>query len=268
MASPPCKRRKLSAVQLGQASELEVASAFHGQEDYSLRLRLRSFVPRAPVSFYEIYSRAMEQRFFVLNRMRCGTECCPEEKIELAGSTGNIYTVVISRLPSCTCPYALDGKQCKHIVFVMCRVLEAKWELLYQLALLPSELRQLFERAPPINNDQYRLEDNRKPLEDCPICFTALEKLDDTVYCLATCGQNIHRECFEIWASTKRRGNKTVTCPMCRSKWHDCNGGNIRSEGYENVAHLLGISRRRTSSSRDKRRRFVFDEYDEYHWRY
>lgn len=38
---------------------------------------------------------------FVINRQRQGTENEPEEVIELAGSTGNIYTVKINKMPSC-----------------------------------------------------------------------------------------------------------------------------------------------------------------------
>ena len=53
----------------------------------------------------------------VLNRIRGGTDDDPEEVIELAGTTGNIYTVTITKLPSCTCPDATKGNQCKHIIY-------------------------------------------------------------------------------------------------------------------------------------------------------
>jgi hypothetical protein len=32
--------------------------------------------------------------------------------------TGNIYQVKISKEPNCSCPDALNGNQCKHIVYV------------------------------------------------------------------------------------------------------------------------------------------------------
>lgn len=80
--------------------------------------RLRRFRPRAPQSFHDIYARALSQRFFVLNRSRAGTSECPEERIEMTGSTGNIYTISIGEIPRCNCPHAEAGNQCKHILYV------------------------------------------------------------------------------------------------------------------------------------------------------
>ena len=55
---------------------------------------------------------------FVIDRVRHEVDGCPEEVIELAGSTGNVYEVTIGRQPSCTCPDNQKGNQCKHIVYV------------------------------------------------------------------------------------------------------------------------------------------------------
>ena len=55
----------------------------------------------------------------------------------------------------------------------------------------------------------------RKPLEgDCPICFESLEEasLNETLYCKAQCGNNIHKECFSQWARNKRAEGVAVTC--------------------------------------------------------
>ncbi|KAJ2977338.1 hypothetical protein NUW58_g7842 [Xylaria curta] len=218
--------------------------------------RLRRFRAKAPASFNVIYQRATEQRFYVLNRSRCGTSECPEEKIEITGSTGNIYTVHIAQIPSCNCPHARKGNQCKHIIYVMSRVLRARLELVYQLALLSNELREIFESAPLIGIDgdskSESQDPNRKQLEgDCPICFTPFEDAEETVYCRATCGQNMHKECFEMWAATKRQSARAaVTCPMCRSPWQDDEDvvkkiekiGTVGADGYVNVADQLGIS--------------------------
>lgn len=57
-------------------------------------------------------------RLFVLGRKRAGTEDDPEERVDIAGTTGNIYEVVIGRVPKCTCPDNVKGNQCKHIVYV------------------------------------------------------------------------------------------------------------------------------------------------------
>jgi hypothetical protein len=72
------------------------------------------------------------------------------------------------------------------------------------------------------------------------------------VYCRATCGQNIHKECFEMWAATKHQtARDAVTCPMCRSPWQGDedmvkkikNTGTTGTDGYVNVADQLGMSR-------------------------
>ncbi len=55
---------------------------------------------------------------FVIDRTRGGTDDVPEETIDMAGTTGNIYSITIGQVPSCTCPDNQKGNQCKHIVYV------------------------------------------------------------------------------------------------------------------------------------------------------
>lgn len=134
----------------------------------------------------------------------------------------------------------------------MSRVLRARFDLVYQLALLTTELQEIFENAPPIETGDDHHDNKRKPLEDdCPICFSPFEEPEETVYCRATCGQNIHKECFDTWAATKRKSRDQVTCPMCRTPWEEDEGdvaqrvkdkGRIGMDGYVNVARQLGIS--------------------------
>jgi hypothetical protein len=181
----------------------------------------------------------------------------------MTGSTGNIYTVTICQLPVCSCPHNQKGNQCKHILYVMSRVLRARADYVYQLALLSSELREVFANAPPIEADDAETgtgNGKRKRVEgDCPICFNEMDGGAETiVWCRAACGQNIHKECFEMWASTKRqqagRGSQAdVTCPYCRSIWEGDDDmvkkikktGKVNDEGYVNVAEQLGISTER-----------------------
>lgn len=135
----------------------------------------------------------------------------------------------------------------------MKKVLNAPFDLVYQLGLLSTELQDIFAAAPPIAAPAGGQSDKRKPIEgDCPICYCELE-VDDPgsiVWCRAACGQNIHQECFQMWAHTKGASGN-VTCPMCRSVWKGDEGavakvrkdkGDIE-EGYINVADQLGISR-------------------------
>jgi hypothetical protein len=60
----------------------------------------------------------IECRMFVISRTRSDTDSIPQETIEIAGTTGNIYHVTIGLLPSCTCPDNNKGNQCKHIIYV------------------------------------------------------------------------------------------------------------------------------------------------------
>ena len=227
--------------------------------------RVKRFRPKPPANFQVVYDRAISQRFYVLSRSRSGTPECPEETVEMAGTTGNIYHVHIARVPTCTCPHSQKGNQCKHVIYVMSRVLRARFHLVYQLALLSPELREIFTDAPPIQisvdhpaaGGESKENNKRKSIEgDCPICFVPFGGPDDTVYCRAQCGQNMHKECFEMWAATKRKSARDkVTCPLCRTPWQGDddvvkkiqNTDILGDEGYVNIADQLGISRERGS---------------------
>ena len=91
----------------------------------------------------------------MIDRTTGGTTEIPEETIEMVGSTGNIYSVHICQMPSCTCPDNQKGNQCKHIVYVcqmpqliqiptdsysqvLHNVLKAPDHLQYQLAFISS----------------------------------------------------------------------------------------------------------------------------------
>jgi len=88
--------------------------------------------------------------------------------------------VTVNKVPSCTCPDAEKGNQCKHIIYVMVNVLKAREDLAYQLALLTSELREIFANCPvtPQTKDGSSTDTggSRKPVEgDCPVCVMEFE---------------------------------------------------------------------------------------------
>ncbi|KAI6790223.1 hypothetical protein KC363_g5414 [Hortaea werneckii] len=265
---PPQKRKskkvKLSKDQGGQGSKSQKTQKPKDEEK-----RLRRWRSHPPSSYLEVRERALTQRMFALDRQRdTSNPDHPTESISLAGTTGNVYTIVIDKVPSCNCPHARKGNQCKHIAYVLSRVLRAPAELEYQLAFTSAELRKIFEKAPPLPSetadasgagDEGNRDGNRKPLEgECPICCVDFEPESGEVivYCRAACGNNIHAECFKQWAATKRGGGN-VTCPFCRSPWQgdeqDVKGvmkeGPRNAEGYVNVATQLGLSGRRDYSS-------------------
>ncbi|EOA85752.1 uncharacterized protein SETTUDRAFT_161688 [Exserohilum turcica Et28A] len=227
-----------------------------------------TFRRSATQSYLTVKERALTQRLTVLSRERCGSDDTPEEKVIIAGTTGNVYTVLVDREPSCDCPHAKKGNQCKHIVYVMLRVLRAREEIAYQLALLSSELREVFQNAPPIpgvgtngkDGTQKQGEDgNRKPIEgECPICYDDLDNKENIDYCKASCGNNVHRSCMQNWKAASK--GKT-TCPYCRATWQEDTNlpgklGDINTkglarneDGYVNIAPQLGLSGERDYST-------------------
>lgn len=224
--------------------------------------RLRRWRKHAPSAYREVRDRALTQRMFALDRLRSNDNPeHPSETISLAGTTGNVYTIVVDKVPSCDCPHAKKGNQCKHLVYCLSRILRAPADLEYQLAFTSSELKDIFANAPPLPsetaNDDAK-DGNRKPVEgECPICCSDFEpdSSETIVYCKAACGNNIHKDCFGQWAATKT--GQTITCPFCRSPWQGdeiklkevAKSGAKNAEGYVNVASQLGLSGRRDYST-------------------
>lgn len=227
--------------------------------------RLRRFRQHPPSSYLERLNRATTQRMFVIDRTRGGTQETPEETIDLAGTTGNVYSITICQSPSCTCPDSLKGNQCKHIVYVLHNVLKAPEHLQYQLAFLSSELCEIFAAAPaPASSETSASSDapsHRKEISgDCPICFTEFEpETEDIVWCRSACGNNIHQNCFEQWA--KSQAGKEIRCVYCRQPWQRDEeslkrvkkDGKTNGEGYVNVAGELGLSGARDYSTYHQR---------------
>ncbi|KAL2073185.1 hypothetical protein VTL71DRAFT_10509 [Oculimacula yallundae] len=228
--------------------------------------RLRRFRTKAPISYNERLERVTTQRMFLIDREKgVDGEGHPEEKFDIAGSMGNIYQVTICKVPVCTCPDGKKGNQCKHIVYVMVNVLKARQELGYQLALLSTELVELFANAPitPQSSDgapstATDTGGSRKAVEgDCPVCvmeFDESDKSEDILWCKGACGNNIHRSCFEQWARSKPG---PVKCVYCRTPWKGdedsikriSKSGQVNAEGYVNVAGELGLSGQRDMST-------------------
>ena len=189
------------------------------------------------------------------------------------GSTGNVYTVHIGKLPSCTCP---DNRHkdhlCKHILFVLLKVMgvDPNSPLIYQAALLENELKEMFEcmanrrvggmDARVLANEQVRstyaaslkqTDDDvststsgvqRRTLEqdaDCPICFDTMAE-GELTFCRVTCGTNFHEDCIRRWLGQHRTN---PTCPNCRQPWlsHDDSTSSPKKEGYTNLGQMQGL---------------------------
>lgn len=131
---------------------------------------------------------------------------------------------------------------------VLSKVLNAPFDFIFQLALLSSELRDIFRSAPPILTPEEARKRRKPESDDCQICFSSL-RARPVVWCRAGCGQSLHEACLAKWALTL---DDDVTCPFCRQEWLDgdemdgelverVNGSTVAvHEGYVNVAAVLG----------------------------
>lgn len=141
----------------------------------------------------------------------------------------------------------------------MVNILKAREDLAYQLALITTELNEIFAAAPitqKLIDDATSLSTDtggvRKPIEgDCPVCVMPFEEGEELVWCKTACGQNVHRTCFEQWQRSKP--GQQAKCVYCRSLWKTevkdvskiSKEGVKNHEGYVNVAGELGISQER-----------------------
>ncbi len=94
--------------------------------------RLKRFRQKPPLTYLERLARVKTQRMFLIDRNRNASEdgTHEEEVFDLAGSTGNIYQITISKIPKCTCPDAGNGNQCKHIIYVCALTFISLFEML------------------------------------------------------------------------------------------------------------------------------------------
>lgn len=216
--------------------------------------------------------RAFEQRMYLIKQecvlSRAGTG--PARSFTVLGSTGNVYTVTIDAMADCTCPDAAKGNVCKHVLFVMLRVLrvDPSSPLIYQQALLSHERTEVFALAPHPVADSLAcasvqrayaaavdsskvapgaLEHRGSAEDSCSICFEAFGK--EQLQICQSCSNAVHEECFVRW--TRVRGG-VRTCPLCRATvapLGNSQNKRIGSEGYLNFSAEAGLPLERDTSS-------------------
>ncbi|KAF8428771.1 hypothetical protein EV426DRAFT_585844 [Tirmania nivea] len=249
---PPKEKAKSRAKGKGKAKATVEMSEGDEQDDY----RAARWRPHPPQAVMERIFRCRTQRMFVIGRVPVEGADPPQEQFQIAGTTGNIYTVHIKNRPTCTCPDGRKSGTCKHILYVMIKALRAREDLVYQIALTNKELREIFTNA-PAPGTTVPPKSTQKPLDedDCPICYSEFDSNQSIVFCRAMCGTNIHNDCFRQWEAMK--GSDGVTCVMCRTKWEyeesipgidlavDVGSAKPGSEGFLNVGTQLGLNQRR-----------------------
>ena len=64
--------------------------------------RLRRYRPQMTIGIYDRIERALNQRLYLLAITKSSNETLSRE-YKVLGQTANVYTIVISHIPSCTC---------------------------------------------------------------------------------------------------------------------------------------------------------------------
>jgi len=157
-----------------------------------------------------------------------------ERQFIVMGTKEKEYKVKIKEKPTCTCmDYIMRAKHsdyfCKHIYFIVKRALKCSDQICDKKKFTKKHLTELFSMIDSIpqntmyNADPMKIDDgtpitHRKPIGDedaCPICLDELFDGNDLVYCMLSCGNSIHKTCFEMWS--KKKGEKL--CVFCRGTW-------------------------------------------------
>lgn len=191
-------------------------------------------------------------RMFLIDMQQLAAPGSPggaSHEFTVLGATGNVYKVNVCRHPSCTCPDFARGNLCKHILFVMLRVLKLPTTdpLVWQRALLTDEVNDVLggrrsEGADPscLADERVRLRYQQltgavpvdaagssqgpvqRPVEgDCPICFDELKPTGEALSWCCACGNSVHKVCFTRWETSKRSAGQVVSCVYCRAPWRD-----------------------------------------------
>ncbi|CAF1124930.1 unnamed protein product [Rotaria sordida] len=226
--------------------------------------RLRRYRASMTIGIYDRIERALHQRLYLLAVTKSSNEPTYRE-YKVLGQTANVYTIIITHIPSCTCPDYAKGHLCKHIIFVLHRVLKVDRNspLLYQQALLTNELNEIFAKADLQHNDSHILAEqsireayhaktgdpnvilNSKKIQqkiitnddECPICFESMiNEKNNILFCSTSCGNNMHKKCFEQWRQAKLSMNELVTCPFCRIEWKTIIKRNKNQNDFLNLA--------------------------------
>ena len=177
----------------------------------------------------------------------------------IMGSTGNVYSVVITNKPTCTCPdFKQRKKRCKHIYFVLIRIMKVENPIIKYFT--NENLEEMFNNIPLITNNLivdkskrdkfYEITNNAKSnnnneinskkdnkvkqrLNDndiCPICLDNINNGKELDYCKYSCGLTLHKKCFQMW----EKRNKGI-CVFCRADWYNKNKKKSKPNLYVNL---------------------------------
>ncbi len=158
-----------------------------------------------------------------------------ERKYDIMGTTKNVYTVMINKVSTCTCPdYKQRHKRCKHIYFVLTQIMKVSAEREDIESYNNEELDDMFNKIPMITENlrvnaqclqKYLCKRNKKGeiemknvSEDdlCPVCLgDMMDESEEKTYCRYSCGSCIHTKCFAMFNSQR----EIIKCLFCQKDW-------------------------------------------------
>jgi hypothetical protein len=209
------------------------------------------------VSFaqYKRFEKILNEQFYVLEIL--------DDNLKISGSTQNVYSISIDKILctlNCDCP---DMKShcnhkkcfCKHIIFVIVRVLkyyntdiykELKFDEIKFLPFLDKLKNSFMEDLSLTNlslNEKYKSASDKSYNEsivnkfsaypfdegyECAICYDLLDIKENLLGC-PTCKQSFHQNCFYKWLNSSINKN----CVYCRSGvWKEYLKKNIKTNDY------------------------------------
>lgn len=163
------------------------------------------------------------------------------KKFIIMGSTGNVYQVCIKNTPTCTCPdYKLRKKRCKHIYFVLIRIMNVSKNNEDIMKFTDADLLHMFSSIPKITKtlyidnslkEIYKKKTNKnlnliqmKSIEDlCLVCLDELDNGEELDYCKYSCGKPIHKDCYNMWFKAAQNRTKQKKCLFCQKPWDNDN---------------------------------------------
>ncbi|OQD85336.1 hypothetical protein PENANT_c010G00365 [Penicillium antarcticum] len=253
----------MAGVNAGEAKMVEITKS--GMKYYpapSSGKRPRNWPEEPPKAFLDRAYRAQTEKMFIVNHTLGHVGNVPVVTFDIVGTTGNLYKTHIEKVPS-------PGKRAEGTrgtlisdVFSPSRMLMTTQDTiirypymsLIHLAMLQELSRMLV--ASPLHNDELvsseKVVQARKPVEGpCPVCSMDFNSIEEVTWCRVRCGNNIHKLCFERWATTNKASGLAVRCAYCRIPWRFTDpgpnlerlreGGFHGKNGYVNVGDIFGI---------------------------
>ncbi|VBB17960.1 hypothetical protein YASMINEVIRUS_423 [Yasminevirus sp. GU-2018] len=181
-------------------------------------------------------SRGKAQRIFLILTHAYEDDVL-ERSYDVMGTTGNAYNVCIKTSPTCTCPdYTTRHKRCKHIYFVLSRIMKVTEDQEDIEEYTDDDLRDMLSNIPQITENlrvdagkiakfkalkkNGKGEVEMRPINEddvCAICLGDMYECDEELtYCKYSCGSGIHKDCFDRYTAHRAEGAK---CLFCMKQW-------------------------------------------------